>query len=37
VAAKAHIADSSELEAKVGAWFQAWASYGWVSRVEFEG
>jgi hypothetical protein len=37
VAAKAHIADASELETKVGAWFQAWASYGWVSRVEFEG
>jgi hypothetical protein len=37
VAAEAQIADPSELEAKVGAWFQAWASYGWVSRVEFGG
>jgi hypothetical protein len=35
VAAEAQIADSSELEGKVGAWFQAWAAYGWVSRVEF--
>jgi hypothetical protein len=26
---------SSELEAKVGSWFQAWASYGWVSEVLF--
>jgi hypothetical protein len=26
---------AAELESKVGAWFQAWAAYGWVSRVEF--
>lgn len=26
---------AAELEAKVGAWFQTWASYGWVIRVEF--
>jgi hypothetical protein len=34
-AAEAGVADAAELEAKVGAWFQAWASYGWVSRVDF--
>jgi len=36
VALEAEIADASELEPKVGAWFQAWASYGWVSRVDFD-
>jgi hypothetical protein len=35
VATEAKIAESSELEEKVGAWFQAWASYGWVSEVVF--
>jgi hypothetical protein len=35
VAHDAGVADASELEPKVGGWFQAWASYGWVSRVDF--
>jgi hypothetical protein len=35
VAAGAAVADDAELETKVGGWFQAWAAYGWVSRVEF--
>jgi hypothetical protein len=35
VAKSADVADPSELEPRVGAWFQAWASYGWVSRVDF--
>jgi hypothetical protein len=35
VAKDAGIADPTELEPKVGAWFQAWAAYGWVSRVDF--
>jgi hypothetical protein len=34
-AAEAGVSDAAELETKVGAWFQAWAAYGWVSRVEF--
>jgi hypothetical protein len=25
----------TNLEEKVGPWFQAWASYGWVSQVVF--
>jgi hypothetical protein len=37
VAFEAHVADTSELESKIGEWFQAWAAYGWVSRVEFGG
>lgn len=36
IAAMAGIADSSELEPRVEAWFQAWAAYGWVSRVDFD-
>jgi hypothetical protein len=35
VASDSGIADPSELEPRVGAWFQAWAGYGWVSRVDF--
>jgi hypothetical protein len=35
VAKEAGIANASELEPRVGAWFQAWAGYGWVSRVDF--
>jgi hypothetical protein len=35
VANDAGIADASDLEPRVGAWFQAWAGYGWVSRVDF--
>jgi hypothetical protein len=37
LAVDAKIADASELEPKVGGWFQAWAAYGWVSRVDFGG
>jgi hypothetical protein len=29
------VTDTSELERKVGAWFQSWAAYGWISRVDF--
>jgi len=36
VAAEAHVADASALEPKIGEWFQAWASYGWVTRVDFD-
>ncbi len=35
VASDAGIADPSALENRVGGWFQAWAGYGWVSRVDF--
>jgi hypothetical protein len=31
----AGVADAAELERRVGAWFQAWAAYGWVSEVRF--
>ena len=34
-AAGAAVDEASQLEAKVGGWFQAWAAYGWVSRVDF--
>lgn len=34
-AVAAGVVDSSELESKVGAWFQSWAAYGWISRVDF--
>ena len=27
--------DASELEPQVGAWFQQWTSFGWVSEVRF--
>jgi hypothetical protein len=32
---EAGIVDASELEPRVAAWFQAWAAYGWVTRVDF--
>jgi hypothetical protein len=35
VANEAGIEDASQLEPRVGAWFQAWTGYGWVSRVDF--
>jgi hypothetical protein len=35
VAKDAGIANASELEPRVGAWFQAWTGYGWISRVDF--
>jgi hypothetical protein len=35
VAEEAGLADPSLLEPRVGAWFQAWTAYGWVSRVDF--
>lgn len=35
VAASAGVAEAADLEGKVGEWFQAWAAYGWVSRVDF--
>jgi hypothetical protein len=33
VAREAGVTDASELETKVGAWFQQWASYGWIAAV----
>ncbi len=27
--------ESADLEARVGAWFQHWAAFGWISRVDF--
>jgi hypothetical protein len=26
---------AADLEARVGAWFQQWAAYGWIRRVDF--
>jgi len=34
-AAQEEAATSEELAARVGAWFQTWAAYGWISRVDF--
>jgi hypothetical protein len=35
VARRAGITEALELAPRVGAWFQSWAAYGWVSRVDF--
>jgi len=36
VLALAHgVTDSAAMEARVGGWFQQWAAYGWISRVDF--
>jgi hypothetical protein len=36
VASEERVADASVLEPKIAEWFQAWTSYGWVSRVDFD-
>ena len=34
-AACERVADGADIEAKVGAWFQQWTSYRWISEVRF--
>jgi hypothetical protein len=31
------VALAADLEARVGVWFQQWAAFGWISRVDFDG
>ena len=31
----ASVTDSAAFEAQIGAWFQQWSSFGWVSAVRF--
>ena len=36
VAVETGVALGSDLEARVGAWFQQWTALGWISRIDFD-